>query len=68
MQTLDNQVLAYSIPDFARRTSLSVATVWRRVYDGTIPTISIGKRRLVPADALQALISVPNREGNNGAA
>ncbi|WP_371741646.1 helix-turn-helix domain-containing protein [Novosphingobium sp. 9U] len=56
VQELPGEILAFSIAETARRTSLSKATVWRRVRDGTIPTVMVGKRRLIPAASLRKLV------------
>lgn len=57
MQENSAEILAYSVPEAARRMSLSVATTWRRIGDGSLRSIMIGKRRLVPADAIREILS-----------
>lgn len=41
-----------SIEDVAQSTNLSTRTVRRRIADGTIPAVRVGRRILIPADAL----------------
>ncbi len=58
----DDVVLA-SIPEFARRTGLSARTIWRLVDNGSIPSLRVGRRRLVPCDdAIAALRQQSERE------
>ncbi|MFU0505857.1 excisionase family DNA-binding protein [Pseudaminobacter sp. NGMCC 1.201702] len=45
--------LAYSVPEAAYALSLSIDYVWKLVAMGTIPSVKVGKRRLVPAAALK---------------
>lgn len=44
-------------PDVGKMLNLSKTTTWKYVHDGTIPSIRIGGRYLVPKSALQALLS-----------
>lgn len=42
----------YDIPTAAERLSVSARVLERLIKDGQIDTVKIGRRRLVPADAL----------------
>lgn len=44
-------------PDVGRRLNLSKTTTWKLVHEGTIPSIRLGKRYVVPKAALEKLIS-----------
>jgi len=45
-----------SVEEFGRRTSLSIRSVWRLLQRGLLPSLRVGRRRLVPlAEALDAL-------------
>lgn len=44
--------LLHAIPDAADRLSVSSRVLERLIADGEIETVKIGRRRLVPADAL----------------
>jgi excisionase family DNA binding protein len=46
-----------SVETFARRTGLSVRTVWRLVHQGQVGTIRVGRRRLIPLRAALEAIS-----------
>lgn len=45
--------LLYSIPDAAEQLSVSPRVMERLITDGAVDTIKIGRRRLVPAEALE---------------
>lgn len=47
--------LAYSIPEAARLTGLSRATIYNMFADGRLASLKIGKRRLVERAALDRL-------------
>jgi excisionase family DNA binding protein len=44
--------LLYAIPDAAEQLSVSARVLERLIADGEVATVKIGRRRLVPADAL----------------
>lgn len=44
-----------SIEAFAQATGLSTRTVRRRIADGTVPAVRVGRRILIPAEALATL-------------
>lgn len=44
--------LLYAIPDAADRLSVSARVLERLIADGKVETVKIGRRRLVPAEAL----------------
>ena len=48
--------LLYSIPDAADQLSISARVLERLISDGEVETVKIGRRRLVPADALEDYI------------
>lgn len=56
MDTHTDNLIAYSIAEAARRSSLSPATIYRRIADGSVRSVKNGGRRLIPHDALKALI------------
>lgn len=56
MDTPSDNLIAYSVAEVARRSSLSPATIYRRMDDGTLHSVKIAGRRLIPHDALKALI------------
>ena len=49
--------LAYTIKEAAAAVGLSRSKLYVLMGSGELPSIQIGKRRLIPADALQKLIS-----------
>jgi excisionase family DNA binding protein len=49
--------LAASVPDVALMLGISSATAWKRVKDGSIPSIRLGGRVLVPLARLEALLA-----------
>ena len=48
---------ALSIREAAHACGLSRATLYRLLRDGKLSTVKIGRRRLVPVNALDALLS-----------
>ena len=52
---------ALSIPEFCKAYGLSRSTVYRMMAEGTLPSVKIGKRRLVPVDAAEALLQKMER-------
>ena len=48
-----NRVLL-TVADAVEATSLSRSTIYEMIKSGELPTVKVGKRRLVPAVALQA--------------
>ena len=63
-----------SVDSFSERTSLSTRAVWEMIRSGQLPSLKIGKRRLIPlAEAIEALERVgraqarsPASEGDRG--
>lgn len=52
-----NDKLLYSVGDAADQLSLSPRVLERLIHDGEIDTIKIGRRRLVPAEALEDYVA-----------
>jgi excisionase family DNA binding protein len=48
---------ALSIEESAKTCGLSRATLYRLIADGKLATLKIGARRLVPVNALDALLN-----------
>ncbi len=40
-----------SVPEFASNTGLSTRTIWRLIREGELPSLQIGRRRLIQLDA-----------------
>lgn len=53
-----DELVCYSIADVSRRTSLSPATIYRRLDDGSIRSIKNGHRRLIPSSELRKLVGL----------
>ena len=49
--------LAYPIPEALERVPIGRTTLYRLISAGTIRTITIGARRLIPAEELAKLAS-----------
>lgn len=52
----DTTVIATSVPKAARMVGLSKSTLWPLVTSGQIPSILIGKRRLVLVEDIKAFL------------
>lgn len=48
---------AYSVKDFCKAFGLSRSTVYNLMADGRLRTVKVAGRRLIPADAGEALLS-----------
>ena len=56
---------SYSVAEVAEALGLSRTTVDRRIADGSIPSLKLGHRRLIPADAFEDLLRRgPNERGD----
>lgn len=47
----------YSVKDAAELLSVDKNTVYQLAYSGRLATVKLGRRRLVPSEALDALIA-----------
>lgn len=47
--------LAYAVPESARMLGISRRGLYRLIEDGTLRTVTLGRRRLVPAAELARL-------------
>jgi len=57
-----------SVEEFAQRTSLSARSIWRLVAAGRLPSLSVGRRRLIPlAEGIDALRLSQNDEKGGSA-
>lgn len=43
-----------SVAEWARRNGVSTCTARRKVQDGSLPSVKLGRRVLIPVDALKA--------------
>lgn len=50
--------LAYRIDEAVRATGLSRTTIWRLVKAGTLRPVRRGRRVLIPADQVEALVAL----------
>ena len=63
MSTHDRTFL--SVNEFARSIGLSSRSVWRLVGQRDIPSMLIGRRRLIPAgEGIEALVRLSQREAS----
>ena len=58
MNMPDNSKLAYSIVEAAQAISIGRSKLYEMIADGTIQTIRIGKRVVIPAASLHRLLEV----------
>ncbi|MDI9848977.1 helix-turn-helix domain-containing protein [Rhodoblastus sp. 17X3] len=54
---------AFHVKEAAKIYGLSRSTLYKQMQTGTLRTVKIGGRRLIPRDAIEALISVDARKG-----
>ena len=48
---------AYSMRETAARLGVSVWLIKKAVRDGTLPSVKLGDRRLIPVDAVEELLA-----------
>lgn len=51
-----NNLLAVTVPEAARLTSLSLRKINYLIADGTIPSVKVGRRRLIRVADLEAFL------------
>lgn len=49
--------LTYTVPAAAQALGISERSIYNRIYDGTLPTVRVGRRVLIPAAALRQVAS-----------
>lgn len=57
------QPLLVTLPEAAALLAVGRTKLYELVSDGRLPTVRLGRRRLVPASALVALVEELQREG-----
>lgn len=48
--------LSYSVAEASRATGIGRTTLYKLMGDGSLSSVKIGNRRLIPASALQAIL------------
>jgi excisionase family DNA binding protein len=56
----ERRVLAYSVDEAAEMLGLHRATIYDLCHQGRIASLKIGRRRLIPRAALEALLELPD--------
>ena len=62
----EHERLVFSVPEVAKLLGLSRASTYEAVRIGSIPSITIGRRILIPKVALQELLDRHSVAGNAG--
>jgi excisionase family DNA binding protein len=62
------ETLAVNIPEAARRLGLSARTVATLVSRGQLATRKVGRRRIIPVQALEAFLKNDHSGGHSNAA
>lgn len=57
----------YDLPEVATRLGVSRTSAYRWAKDGTLPTIRLGRRLLVPRAALEAMLNEQLSPAHNSA-
>ena len=57
MPTDSTAPLTISVEEAARRLSISRSLAWELVWAGKLPTLRLGRRRVVPVKALEELMA-----------
>jgi len=53
----NDRLVAFSLQEVSLRSNLSIATLYRMIDRGELPTLKIGRRRLVPQSSLTELLT-----------
>lgn len=53
--------LVYTVSEVQQLLGLGRSTTWDRIHDGSIPSVKVGGRVLVPKTALDAMLAVGSR-------
>lgn len=53
---------AYAVNEFCIKFRLGRTTVYKLINNGTLASVRIGGRRLIPADAAEALITITEQK------
>ena len=61
-QTAATSTAALTVKQFAAESRLGTTTIYQLISDGTIASIKVGKRRLIPREELQKLLTVADRQ------
>lgn len=48
---------AHSVAEFAREAGIGLSLAWEMVRQGRVRSLSLGRRRLIPAAAMRELLS-----------
>jgi len=57
MGNAENERLVLNVPEAGRLLGVSRGTAYQLAYQGTIPTIRLGKRLVVPKIALERMLN-----------
>lgn len=60
---MEKEIVFLSRKETAKKLGICIPTLERRLKDGTLPSIRIGRRILIPADALERLTAKAYRAG-----
>lgn len=62
MMDIENKL--YTLPEVARFLNVCDTTAWKMAWNGVLPTVKIGKRRMVTPITLKAILSGEMDLGN----
>lgn len=51
------EVLAYRVPDAVKASGIGRTKIYEMILSGELESVTIGRRRLIPADALRRLVT-----------
>ncbi len=61
MKMLEHETRAFGVKDAARVCGVSRTTIYNWMKEGTLRTVKIRGRRLVPRDAVESLLENPQK-------
>jgi excisionase family DNA binding protein len=63
LPSADSSPLVFSVPQAARQLGVSPGLIWDLVHRGQIPSCRLGRRVLIPSDALRTAVQDLTRGG-----
>jgi excisionase family DNA binding protein len=65
-EMLDDGPRAFSVAEVARRLTVSRDVIYQLMNAGRLRSVSLGRRRVIPASALRALLDGANDQTESG--
>jgi excisionase family DNA binding protein len=64
--TLSGEKLVYNVAEVAKLLGLGKTSAWEAIWRGEIPHLKIGRRVLIPREALEKFLAQAGSRNKNG--